>query len=726
MERIKSLFLPFVLLVYGSFSVAAQVRTDASARILSYEKRLVLSYLLAGADESPEVQNRLVQRLQKTVKAYSALPPQEIKLRQFSEFLEAYRGPWPNSNSLNSDLQLIEKGMLRGPVKFRAGDSGLQTQIDRFMATQNQDLLNQSSSLLAIKLQELKSNLGGLNLGSLKGGFNSIKESILDHPELVTKGFELVSKIYQQQVQVINQIGPQIAQSGQLNQMDPNMKLFIEAVLQNYFSRLGSASKKQIVSQFLSLDLNATSMEKFEVLLMSGGPQFQKLMQIVSGGPGLDPAFQTLLKKLESKVSPVPPVLVQELFERERSLYHWNSFELKPLGTGTMAQVHKGSIPTANGPEDVVIRFLKPGIDLRVKEDGQILLEIAKILDADSRFKKAGLPRLLPVVQDLNQTIMDELDLQATIRRQKQGRQVYNQTLIFRGQKYKTDLKINVPDVIQLSPNSNLMVQELISGKKLHSEAELYHEMIPDLEKIIIENIAKMWIEEVIYKSGFFHSDLHQGNFMVDVQDPRIQLNILDFGMGGVLTKDAQSQILLAVVGITLSRADLVARGYWAVSSKAENQISQSELTRQIEQRMKSQKASLGAKEDFSQWTSWAMDQGLKFPYEFVSMNRGVLILDQALKSVGSTQTLTDFAEKLAPKYARNIYVGWRARELLSNTELIRLGWDTMIQSATPKKANDGRPNDFLFSSQVQCKKVYSKSKWAGLFDLSIENLLQF
>jgi ubiquinone biosynthesis protein len=698
-----------------------QVPSPPDSHVLSYEKRLVLSYLLLGADESAETQAALVKRLQKTLKNYSLAPVREMKVTQFSEFLEAYKGPWPNSHSLASDLQLIEKGLLRGPIRFHAVDSqarvnlNLQREIDAFIRDQNQKIVKQNSSLLTQKLTEFAGSFSDLMIR---------QENPFDKPDLISKGFEQISKIYRQQTQVIDQIGKQVADSGQLNRMEPDIKLFIETVLQNYFSRMDASSKKHIVSQFLGLDLNATSMEKFEILLMSGGPQFQKLMQIVAGQSGLDPAFQKIIKKLESKVSPVPPVLVKELFEKERALYNWNSYELKPLGTGTMAQVHRGSIPTVHGPEDVVIRFLKPGIDKRVREDARILLEIATMMDADPRFRQAGLPKLLPVVQDLNKTITDELDMEATIKRQKMGREVYNKTVLFKGRNYKTDLKIHVPDVFQVHEKSNLMVQELVTGHKLEVEVETYKQSIPDLEKVIVENIGKLWIEEAVFKSGFFHSDLHQGNFMVEVQEPQIQLNLLDFGMGGILTKDAQSQLLLLVVGLTLDRADLVARGYWALSLKNENRISEADLLRRIETRVGEQKHSLKPKDDFNKWTSWAMDQGLRFPYEFVSLNRGFMILEQALKESGSTMNLTDLARKLAPQYARSIYMGWKSRNLLTSAELVRLGWESILQ--TNKNNNGVQPAQVLLSGRQQCSKVYSNHKMAGLFDFSLENLLQF
>ncbi len=727
MGPIKSLFVLLLWVIAISLPAAAEPHTlddsQSKSNVLSYEKRIVLSYLLLGAEENREFQNAVIQRLRKLVNDYASKPVQQIAVTQFSDFFDAYKGTWPNSHSLESDLNLIENGLLRGPVKFHAVDKqgvsnpNLQAEINQFMQRQNREILKQGSSLLSQKLSEFTSTYADLIL---------TRDPSLLTPSLISSGFDQVSKIYRTHIQTIDQIGHQISQSGQLSQMDPTVRLFIETVLQNYFSKLGAASKKQILSRLFGLELNATSMQKFEALLMSGGPQFQKLMQVVAGQPGLDPAFQAVLKKLESKVSPVPSVLVKELFEKERSIYHWLDYDLKALGTGTMAQVHKGSIPSASGPRDVVIRFLKPGIELRVKEDAKILTEIAKLMDQDPRFARAGLPKLSPIVQDLNRTIIDELDLTATILRQKMGREAYNQTLLFIGKTYKSDLRINVPDVIQVSASSHLMVQELVDGKNLKALSEIYKESIPDLEKVIVENLGKLWVQEAIFKSGFFHSDLHPGNFLVDVQDPRIQISILDFGMGGVLSKLSQSQVLLTAAGVMLARADLVVRGYWTLSLKNENQISEQEWNRRVQTRMKSQNLSIAMKEDFSQWTVWAMNQGLKFPYEFVSLNRGFVILEQALKDVKSADTLTDIARRLAPKFARNVYLGWKSENLISHIELARLGWEAVVESPGVRKVTGLLPLEGFFSGRARCGKVYSNTKSAELFDFSVENLLQF
>ncbi|MEZ0391225.1 MAG: AarF/UbiB family protein, partial [Pseudobdellovibrionaceae bacterium] len=499
--RILTLFLSALFWLNFSWAVPSAKRP----LYLSFEKRLIMTYLLAGAGETPEVQLQLASRLANTLKRYVHTDVERKKVRNFQEFLKVYRGDWPGSYSVQSDLKLIESQAMQGPVLFEAVDSSgrfnpaLDSQIKGFMRQQNEMLLERTTfqDHPMTGLAQVSASMMDI---AIKGPISQT---------LILQGFEKVTELTNQQFAKLEKVGEQMAASGKLSRLQPSVRLFLESVLQNYFSRLGLNSKKQLVSRFLGENLNADPMQRFEIMLMSGGPQFQKLLQIIAGNSDVSADLQKILKKLESRVSPIPAPIVRQLFEAERERYKWISYNLEPLGTGTMAQVHKGRIRTQLGEEDIVIRFLKPEIDNRVQEDARILTEIARIMDSDERFRSVGLPRLKPVIEDLNKTVTDELDLRATIQRQVLGQKVYSRRQILNTGNYKNELVISVPKVYDGGVGSNLMVQQLIEGRKFESEMLVYTETIPQLGKGIVEAMAKMWAEEVFFKSGFYHSDLH-------------------------------------------------------------------------------------------------------------------------------------------------------------------------------------------------------------------------
>ncbi len=642
---------------------------------LSFEKRLILTYILAGTGEPEEAQLKLAERLEKVLIQYINTPIQDVEVKNFKEFLRAYQGPWPSSYSVASDIHLIEAGQMRGPLNYKAVNSRgepnerLQNQIKGFMASQNQQLIKKSMLEAAPML--LLNPITEVLLRDVSG---------LKKKDWILEGFRQATQLFNRQMKQLEKIGDQVAASGKLSNLEPDIKLFLETVLQEYFSRLGMDSKKQLVSNFLGQNLMADSMTKFEMMLMGAGPQFQKLLQVIAGNSSVSKDLQHILKKLESRILPIPPAIVQKLFEAERDRYQWVSYKLDPLGTGTMAQVHRGVIRTPRGDQNVVIRFLKPEIETRVREDERILLEIAQLMDADQRFRQAGLPKLGPVIQDLNKTVTDELDLSATVQRQKLGRESYNRTVFLKTDGYKNYLRIHVPEVIEAGSGSKLMVQELVQGQKLDAELETYREVIPKLGRVLSENLATVWAHQAFFGSGFFHSDLHQGNYLVNVMDSEIVLSPLDFGMGGVLTKQMQAQVILLGIGIQLQRLDLISKALWDLSVHQINKTTQPELEVQIRQRLEQLRRS-GVSENLNQWMNWALDAGVRFPYEMVSLNRGMVILDQALKEVGSTETISSIAEKLVPRYGKSLIWSLNTKGILTNRDFLKLGLSLVEQS---------------------------------------------
>lgn len=703
-------------------SALAGTRTEKPL-FLSYEQRLVMTYVLAGAGESNKKQMEIADRFEKTFEKYNALEAKQIDVTNFAEFLKAYQGPWPQSYSLESDMSLIEKGQLRGPVVIRGMTAAglpnvkLQEQINGFINHQHRELQKKAQQDPSYsQLTDMTINTDALIAAATKGKITKGQKRTW-----ILQGFSKASDMLKSQMKMIQQTGEVMSASGKMESQDPVTSLFLGTVIKEYFGRLGLSSQKQIISQFLGNDLNADSQKKFELMVMNSGPQFQKLLQVVARDAGISEELLKTFKQLESKANPIPAAIVKDLFEAERERYQWINYETSALGTGTMAQVHKGQIETSGGPKDVVIRFLKPEIEKRVKEDYRILSEIAPIMDADPRFKKAGLPKMAPVVSDLNKTVTDELDLEATKDRQRIGKEVYTRELMFKGQGYKNIIEVSVPGIYDGrsgdSKGSKLMVQDLVIGTKLDKEAAYYQESIPDLKKVIIEQVTKMWVEEMLFKSGFFHSDMHQGNFMVQVTDPAINLAVLDFGMGGVVSKQMQMDILTLGAGLELNRADIIAEMMWSLSDKESNQVSKEKFTEAVYQRIEKIKSGKMDYQGFDQWSTWAMDFGIRFPYTFIALNRGLVILDKSLKDAGSTETASSLGKGIARSSVGKVLGALRSRGMLSWMDLVKLGWvaSPIGTSASQESATirTGSVSTSL-SSKVRCAKIHTTVRGAG------------
>lgn len=624
---------------------------------LSFEQRLAVSYALLAHGEPEEIKRRIEDRAQKYFAEMISQGIRKVQVRNFAEFLADFKGAWPNTNKLSRDIELIE-GQDRTSLRvYEATSPRVQKQIDDYINWQSQELLG-------LTRKAVGADAGSkLALGMAVTNSFSTKTIFALSDQLITDSFA-----------VLDQIGQKIAESNLGRQQDPIMKIFMGTMLSEYFSRLSLDSKKMIASSFLGNDLKMDDFKKFEIMVQNSGPQLQKLMQVVARQADLGPELLTIFRELENAVRPVPWVQVEQILAAEKKNFKFTYFERKPLGVGTMAQVHRAKIMIDGQRQDVVVRFIKPDIAERVGEDSRILSEVAALLDANPEFAKTGAPKLSPIVSDITATVVAELSQEETIQRQKMAQEKYSKTILMKIPQFKNFVEFNVPNIYETQKKSQLMVQEMVLGEKMDKAAGRWQGLAPDLKRGLIEGLAFHWAEEVMFKSGFYHSDLHQGNFLVQFMDPKIRLHILDFGMGGLISPYLQNQVMLLGAGTELLKADMIARAYWNISDKSKNQISRTQLEYLVNDRVR-QVLQGQEKGSVEHWTAWAMDQGLRLPYEFISLNRGLVIVNKLLADSGSQLTVSRMMKELARKHPFHVYRRMVIQERLSHQDLMRLGW---------------------------------------------------
>ena len=673
-----NLLLKWILRISASVLMLAMLVTRAYASdvvYMSYEQRLAYAYMLAMSGQSDAVKTELAGRLFQRVDQIFQAGEKVIEVTSFDEFLLKSKGAWPETGSVLKDLEIIERTQAEGYNRFESKDPQVQQRISDYLEAQKEYLkkMNANGNPVQMDSVQLFAMVGKARIQ----GEEKNKKDFVEHFN------QKIEPEIQKQLSQMENIGEKISQSGQMNFKDEGMKVLIETLVGEYYKRMSSSSKKNILLGLSGENLKSSDMDKFQVMVLNSGPQYQKLFQILIRDGGLSPELLEVFKRLESDVRAVPPVLVKELIEAEKTNYRWKSYELKPLGVGTMAQVHKAVLKKEGrgGKEQmVVVRFLKPGIEDKVLEDKRILSEIAPIVDANPAYKKSGMPKLTDLVSEISRTVEAELSLEDTINRQKDGRKAYQRNYVMDFQKHKIPLHINVPGIIESkNGKSNLMVQELVIGDKLDKVYGVYNQEIPDLKKRLVEEVALMWMDQILFREGFYHSDLHQGNFLVDLTDPKITLSVLDFGMGGTLSRQTQQKIIMLGFALELMNAKLIADMYWNMGDPAQHKISREDFNRKVESKVRRMYYGKTKELGVEGWTSWALDLGLHFPYEFINLNRGMAILNKSLKEADSEMTMKDIAKKASKKHLRELFDLIRADGRIQIKELLKFGWFDMI-----------------------------------------------
>lgn len=211
---------------------------------------------------------------------------------------------------------------------------------------------------------------------------------------------------------------------------------------------------------------------------------------------------------------------------------------------------------------------------------------------------------------------------------------------------------------------------------------------------------------------------------MVELTEPAIKVAILDFGMGGTIRRDMQIDLLLLGAGLELNRADVITETLWSLSEKDQNKMTREQLEAGVKERIAQITSGKMAWQPLNSWTTWAMDSGLDFPYEFVSLNRGMAILDKSLIDAGSKLNSSILAKQLAGKSMRVLFSDLRSKGLLSWKDLAKLGWLTINPPAITPVAPAVEGSNSVLSGRKKCSQIHSKTRTGNLF--LIENILSY
>ena len=249
------------------------------------------------------------------------------------------------------------------------------------------------------------------------------------------------------------------------------------------------------------------------------GPVFVKFGQVVSTRPDLIPAdIAVELTRLQDDVLPFPGDEAREVIERALDAplsEHFGSFDIQPLASASVAQVHGATLQDST---EVVVKVLRPGIEKVIEQDLQLLYQLARL--ADRHWPNARRLRPLEVVDDYDKTIHDELDM---MREGANASQLRSNFL-------DSDM-IYVPQIYWDHSCREVLVMERIEGIPIRDIDAIRAAGI-ELRKLAHNGVEIFFTQA--FRDGFFHADMHPGNIFVS---PQGQYRAVDFGIMGTLAE---------------------------------------------------------------------------------------------------------------------------------------------------------------------------------------------
>ena len=240
--------------------------------------------------------------------------------------------------------------------------------------------------------------------------------------------------------------------------------------------------------------------EGFRAMLEDLGPSFVKIGQTLATRSEILPkAYCEELKKLQTACDPLPfNQIMGELY----AIYGddlstiFESMDPTPLGSASLAQVHKAKLTTG---EVVAVKIQRPGVKETMAQDIDIMRTMAKW--ASKLVKGEQMLDLREVVEEMWITFLEETDFELEARNLQEFAEK-NADVAF----------IDCPKVYPELCHENVLVMEYIEGIPIYKESRLREEGY-DLEEIgrkILDNYAKQILDD-----GFFHADPHGGNILI-------------------------------------------------------------------------------------------------------------------------------------------------------------------------------------------------------------------
>ncbi len=249
------------------------------------------------------------------------------------------------------------------------------------------------------------------------------------------------------------------------------------------------------------------------------GPSYVKLGQFLATRPDIVSASVAQeLERLQDRVAPLPRDVAVKRIE---TAFHAKLETLfsefgEPVAAASIAQVHKAKTQDGENSRIVAVKVLRPGVERRFARDLDdmfLAAGLAEMLFPDSR-------RLKPVqiVETLARSVRMEMDF----RLEAAAAHEYGENL-------RDDPNIRAPTIDWDRTTREVLTMEWIDGLPL-SDPETLRAQGFDVALLGRQLIQSFLLHAL--RDGFFHADMHQGNFLVDAEG---RIVALDFGIMGRL-----------------------------------------------------------------------------------------------------------------------------------------------------------------------------------------------
>ncbi len=310
------------------------------------------------------------------------------------------------------------------------------------------------------------------------------------------------------------------------------------SAIPNFVLPKSSRSLKSQIKEKDKKDWIRTLSSKLRICFEELGPVFIKFGQLLATRDDMfDSIFIDEMRLLKSKVKSIDFNEVKEQVEKSLGESIDNIFtdiDYTPIGVASIGIVYQGKLK--NG-DNIVIKVRYPDIEDKIETDFNILNFLVSHIEKIGEELKYFIG--LKILKDFYYNIKNETNFFLEANNYK----IFSKVL----KEHDKNNVLYIPKVYTDYTREDLLVIEKISGipfidteRILAIKDELNDKMLEGFKTFIM----------IFLKNGFYHGDLHEGNFFY-LDNGKIAL--IDFGLMGRLSKQARYNFIAIICAILTS-----------------------------------------------------------------------------------------------------------------------------------------------------------------------------
>jgi predicted unusual protein kinase regulating ubiquinone biosynthesis (AarF/ABC1/UbiB family) len=293
--------------------------------------------------------------------------------------------------------------------------------------------------------------------------------------------------------------------------------------------------------------------EEFVADLEALGPTFVKFGQALSTRPDMvPPAYLVALERTQDRMTPVPFEQVRAVIETElevRLNHLFASFDEQPLGSASLAQVHRA---TLRDGQEVAVKVQRPGITEAIRGDLDALASIAARADTTTSLGRRI--HFADWVHEFRKALLAELDYCCEAENLERFRSHFRDYPL-----------LHVPAPLKSYSRRRVLTMELVRGHKVGDLSGLFR--AEHDTRAMSQELVRGYLDQVLVH-GDIHADPHPGNILV-MPDGRLAL--FDLGMVAHVPPRQRDRLLRVLFGSVDGRGEDVARETIAMSTRLED-----------------------------------------------------------------------------------------------------------------------------------------------------------